>query len=130
MMHLRRFFGKASRKTKTARWTRSRTRRLAFESLEQRRVLSTLNIAVENLSPEGGLFETPFWVGVHDGQFDVASLGRPASEFPGLELLAEEGDTGELSQHFQDTNAGTDRTILAPDGFQGAPVFDPEEVYK
>ena len=64
--------------------------KLKFESLEHRRVLATaaLQITVENLAPDGGLANTPVWVGLHNGNFDVASLRQSASRFPGLEALS------------------------------------------
>ncbi len=106
-----------------------RSPRLGFESLEDRSLPSaTLNVTVENLADDDGLFLTPLWTSVHNGRFDIASLGRRAERTPGLELLAEEGDTSEISEYFQSVSKGTDTTILAPEGFAGAPVFDPGEV--
>lgn len=68
-------------------------RKLAAESLEIRNLMASLplQVSIENLSPVGGLVATPVWVGFHNGQFEVGKLSRPASEFPGLELIAEEG---------------------------------------
>lgn len=84
----------------------------------------TVRVRVRNLQPEGGLFFTPFWVGFHDGSFDLYDRGAPAS--PGLESLAEDGDTALLSDAF--AGFGVDGTIVEPSGFAGAPVFDPGTV--
>ena len=120
-------------KRRSHRQSRRHERRgLRFEQLEYRRVLApvSLIVEIENLSPEGGLYATPFWVGVHDGRFDIGTEGEPATQFPGLEQLAEEGDTAPLSERFQRTTNGVDATIVAPEGFPGAPVFDPGESVK
>ncbi|VAW48354.1 hypothetical protein MNBD_GAMMA04-105, partial [hydrothermal vent metagenome] len=39
-----------------------------------------VKVKVENLSPEGGLYFTPLWVGFHDGLFDLYDRGAAASE--------------------------------------------------
>ena len=57
-----------------------------------------LTISVENLAPENGTSLTPFWFGFHDGNFDTYDRGRPASE--GLERIAEDGTTDEISREF------------------------------
>ena len=90
-------------------------------------VPAQLELTIENLSDDGGLFLTPFWAGFHDGRFDLGSRGLSADRFPGLEELAEEGDTSILSDYFNQTTDGVDTTILAPGGFPGAPVLDPGE---
>lgn len=81
-----------------------------------------VQVTVENLSPEGGLYLTPLWVGFHDGSFDIYDRGQAASV--GLERFAEDGDFGALRDAFADTG-GFDMVILNPEGFPGAPVFDP-----
>ena len=102
--------------------------KLGVNQLEDRAVPSaTLEVTVENLAEEGGLYQTPFWLGVHEGRFDIGSPGRDADRFPGLEILAEDGITGELSERFTAESAGVDTTLTAPGGFPGAPVFDPGE---
>ncbi len=88
-----------------------------------------VTVTIENLAPSGGLFLTPFWVGFHDGAFDLYDLGSPASL--GLERVAEDGEVGVLSAEFvassSGMNGGVDGVITSPDGFPGAPVFDPGE---
>ncbi|MEM9762594.1 MAG: spondin domain-containing protein [Pseudomonadota bacterium] len=51
--------------------------------------MTEIRITVENLSPEGGTFLTPFWFGLHDQGFDLFEVGGEASE--GLERIAEDG---------------------------------------
>lgn len=83
-----------------------------------------VRINVTNLSPTGGLYNTPLWVGFHNGEFDSYSRGEVASA--GIERIAEDGDTVELSSAFRTATAtGFDDVIIEPDGFAGAPVFDP-----
>ena len=74
-----------------------------------------VTVTIENLAPANGNFLTPFWVGFHDGTFDVYDLGAPASS--DLERLAEDGNTGPLSAAFLTSNAGiVDATIPGPAG--------------
>jgi len=83
-----------------------------------------IRIEVQNLSPTGGLFLTPFWVGFHSGGFDIYNIGAQASL--GLERIAEDGDVGQLRSEFAVADPmGQDGVVLAPNGFPGAPVFDP-----
>ncbi len=86
--------------------------------------LIEVTVTIENLAPEAGTFLTPFWVGFHDGDFDVYDRGRPIS--PGLERLVEDGDTAPFSEEFLLSGDGSvDGTILGPEGI-GGPV-DPGE---
>jgi len=83
-----------------------------------------IKVKVEVLTQSGGVFMTPLWVGFHDGSFDSYDTGAPAS--PGIERIAEDGDASELSALFQtSTSTGLDSVILNPEGFAGAPVFEP-----
>jgi hypothetical protein len=52
----------------------------------------TLEVTVENLSPENGGVITPVWFGIHDGSFDTFEVEGSASS--GVEFLAEDGITG------------------------------------
>ncbi|MEM7233678.1 MAG: spondin domain-containing protein, partial [Planctomycetota bacterium] len=89
----------------------------------------TVTVAIENTLAEDGFFFTPMWVAAHDGRFDVWSGGRFAEEFPGLEELAEEGDTGPISAAFSASASGLaggrQATITAMD--MAPPVFSPQE---
>lgn len=83
-----------------------------------------VRVNVSNLSPVGGLYNTPLWVGFHNGEFDSYSKSEAASA--GLERLAEDGDAAQLSSQFKTAApAGFDDVITEPAGFAGAPVFDP-----
>ncbi len=110
--------------------SKRKMRGLRLESLERRQLFAAdvLQITVENLSDESGLSQTPFWIAVHDGNFDLADAGQPASAFPGLEDLAEEGNVAGVVARFATDGVGNDGVIAAPDGFAGAPVFEPGEI--
>ena len=83
-------------------------------------------VKVESLVPDGGVYLTPVWVGFHDGQYDLFDVGGLATA--GLEHIAEDGDAGPLRAEFAAAaGQGLDGVILAPDGFPGAPVYDPGE---
>ncbi len=87
-------------------------------------VQHSVRVRIRNLQPAGGVFFTPFWVGFHDGGFDLYDRGAPASA--ALERLAEDGTTGPLSALF--AGNGSDATVTEPSGFAGAPVFDTDSV--
>ena len=81
-----------------------------------------LVITVENLSPNGGTFQTPVWVAAHDGSFDLFDIGGTAST--GLEMLAEDGDASGLDALL----AGSGVAGLVTGG-EGAPgIIDPGEL--
>ncbi|MGH1489774.1 MAG: spondin domain-containing protein [Acidimicrobiales bacterium] len=73
-----------------------------------------VTVEITNLAPEGGTFQTPVWVGSHDGSFDLYDRGAPIS--PELERLAEDGNTGPLVEAFGDSGAGTDSVAFGPNG--------------
>ncbi len=85
-----------------------------------------LEITIENLQPADGFFFTPVWLGFHDGSFDVQTVGQSASLFPGLEEIAEGGDTSIFSANFQSVVGRFDRTVAAVGGAAAGP-FDPGE---
>ena len=81
-------------------------------------------VTVENLAPEGGTFLTPFWVGFHNGNFDIYDRRRSITS--GLESLAEDGDTSGLSQEFNDSRNGiVEGTITGESDIDGP--IDPGE---
>ncbi|MCJ8282347.1 MAG: spondin domain-containing protein [Rivularia sp. ALOHA_DT_140] len=85
-----------------------------------------IKVTIENLAPEQGTFLTPFWVGFHNGNFDLYDRGRPAS--PGLESLAEDGSTALISQEFDLSGDGSiDDTVTGPEGNAAGPI-DPGEI--
>lgn len=74
-------------------------------------------VTIENTSPYNGSFLTPVWIGFHDGQFDTYDGGTPASALPrpdslAIERLAEDGNTGPISEDF---------AALQIDGVTGIP---------
>ena len=89
-----------------------------------------LAVQIENELPAGGLSLTPFWIAAQNGDFDVWSGGQLAANFPGLEELAEEGNTGPISAAFLASSAatvgGVDATVVA--NAQAPPVFSPGEI--
>ena len=85
----------------------------------------SVRITVENLQPSDGFYATPFWVGFHDGSFDLFDAGTASSA--SLEALAEGGDASGIMSDFMTAAAGQQGFITSPGGFAGAPVFDPGE---
>lgn len=86
-------------------------------------IAQTVDIRIENLQEAGGMSFTPFWVGFHDGTFDVFDAGSAASG--GITSIAELGDTGPLSTRFaMEQPMGVDATFADP---SGPPVFSPGE---
>ncbi|MEM7165775.1 MAG: spondin domain-containing protein [Planctomycetota bacterium] len=86
-------------------------------------------VVIENTQELNSFFITPFWISAHDGTFDVWSSGEPAGNFPGLEEIAEEGDTGPIGTAFENSPAGLAggaHTTVAADNI-AAPVFSPGE---
>ena len=76
----------------------------------------TVNVKITSIAPDGGVALAPIWVGAHDGTFDSfdANAGQTAS--PGLELLAELGDTSVFSSEFNAAAPG------GVDGSTGGPL--------
>ena len=86
-----------------------------------------IKVKVENLTGTGGVFLTPVWLGFHDGSFDSYDTGAPSSM--GIERIAEDGDVSELRSIFAtDSATGIDGVMLNPEGFAGAPVYEPGSV--
>lgn len=81
-----------------------------------------VNVLLSNAAPTNATFQTPVWVGFHDGTFDTYSSGLPASALPipgsvAIERIAEDGNTGPLMADFATRNAGRfDATIVGPNG--------------
>ncbi len=74
-----------------------------------------VTVTIENLAPANGNFLTPMWVGFHNGGFDSYDIGTPAT--PGLERIAEDGNTGPISGEFLASGFGAvDATIPGPNG--------------
>ena len=73
-----------------------------------------VTVTVTNLAPADGTFQTPVWVGLHGGSFDLYDRGEPVT--PGLEMLAEDGGTGGVSAEFDANGDGQDATLFGPNG--------------
>lgn len=88
---------------------------------------SDISVTIENLQSPGGFSFTPFWIAAHNGGFDSYDGGAPAAGFPGLETIAELGDTAPLSAAFAASAAGlaggVDATVISPS--TAPPVFAP-----
>lgn len=82
-----------------------------------------VSVTFRNGASEGGTFQTPVWIGAHDGSFDLFDLESPASE--ALERLAEDGTTGPISELFQSSGAGNTETTVISNG--EIPPFAPGE---
>lgn len=82
-----------------------------------------VRVIIENRAPQNGTYLTPVWVGFHDGTFDVYDEGAPASIE--LERLAEDGNTGPLSEDFEMSGSGSAQSTIRSDG--GIPPLAPGE---
>ncbi len=79
-----------------------------------------VRVTAENLAPVQGTFQTPIWVGFHDGTFDTYDRGAALGALVpnnAVERLVEDGATGPLSTEFLASGRGTvDGTIPGPNG--------------
>ena len=81
-----------------------------------------VTVTIENLAPQQGNFQTPFWVAFHNGQFDIYDRDQPATLFfpnnpEAVERLAEDGNTAVIAQAFLDQGMGiVEDTLLGPIG--------------
>lgn len=81
-----------------------------------------VNVLLSNAAPTNATFQTPVWIGFHDGTFDTYTGGLPASALPiagsdALERIAEDGNTGPLARDFATLAAGRlDATVAGPNG--------------
>lgn len=80
-------------------------------------------VTVENLAPRSGTFQTPVWIGIHDGSFDIYSSNVPAAGpmsplgDDSLERLAEDGATGPIAANFLGgLPMAVETTIPGPNG--------------
>jgi hypothetical protein len=69
-----------------------------------------ITISIENLAPTNGTSLTPFWFGLHDGNFDTYDRGRPASQ--GVERIAEDGTTAAITQEFNQAGFGAIQGVV------------------
>ncbi|GAB5388007.1 MAG: hypothetical protein Alpg2KO_09750 [Alphaproteobacteria bacterium] len=57
--------------------------------------MAELRITYSNLTSSGGLYQSPIWLGFHNGGYDLFNTGQIASD--ALEALAEDGTTSALN---------------------------------
>lgn len=96
---------------------------LGLTSAATAQAQQNIQVKVENLQPNSGFYFTPVWLAFHDGSFDFFDEGVAASA--SLEALAEGGDFSGLEADFINSAAGQSTALFDPEGFAGAPVFDP-----
>ncbi len=78
---------------------------------------SYIEITYENLSEEGGLWNTPLFLGFHDGSYDLFDLNDPLSPTSaGLEALAENGDTSGLLSDIAGIDGAKSSVLAGPGG--------------
>lgn len=82
-----------------------------------------VTVVIENLAPENGTWLTPTWVGFHNGTFDPFDVGSAAST--AVERMAEDGNSGPLSDAFSSSGAGTTQETIQSD--TGIPQIGPGE---
>ncbi|MEL6869153.1 MAG: spondin domain-containing protein [Pseudomonadota bacterium] len=86
------------------------------------RSIPSVVVTVENGAPSRGAVQTPVWVGIHDGSFDLYDRNVPLGAeglvaAPAVERLAEDGATGPLSDAFAGTLPNAPQTtIFGPTG--------------
>ncbi len=71
----------------------------------------TVTLTIQNAARALGTFQTPVWIGFHDGTFDLYDIGSPATA--GLESLAEDGAAGTLGDELALAVAGATSTVIA-----------------
>ena len=95
---------------------------LAFATSYGSDSIPSVIVTVENSAPSRGAFQTPFWVGIHDGTFDIYDRDAPlgANETvppPAVERLAEDGNTGPISEAFTiNQGLSPQATLAGPSG--------------
>lgn len=58
-------------------------------------IANTIQITIENTSPQDGIWIMRPWIGLHDGYFQTFTVGQPASS--GIQHIAEDGISGDTS---------------------------------
>ena len=74
-------------------------------------------VTVENSAPARGALQTPVWIGIHDGSFDIYDRDVPLGaeglvSGAAVEALAEDGATGPISQEFANLQPGSPQATL------------------
>lgn len=78
-----------------------------------------VTVEVRNRAPENGTALTPFWVGAHDGSFDLYDRNEPLGaplQSGAFERLVEDGNIGPLADQFNAETDGEDAIVFGPDG--------------
>ena len=78
-------------------------------------------VTIENRVPANGTFQTPVWIGFHDGGFDSYDIGTLASTLPmpgsdAIERIAEDGNPGPISAGFSAVVPGGFQSVMASNG--------------
>lgn len=93
---------------------------IALPSLALAQSIPSVVVEVENLAPERGTFQTPVWIGIHDGTFDIYDRDVAADALLGpgvVEALAEDGNNGPITDTFEARNADQPQAnLFAPGG--------------
>lgn len=78
--------------------------------------MTDVRVIVENVVSEGtessSVFFSPVWVGFHNGNFNLFSIGGPATE--GLERIAEDASFDAIADEFADSGAGFTAGLIQP----------------
>lgn len=74
-------------------------------TLAQANSIPSVVVTVENSAPARGALQTPVWIGIHDGTFDIYDRNVPLGadgliSGAAVEALAEDGATGPISVEF------------------------------
>ncbi len=94
----------------------------SIDSRRGGRSVPSVIVTVENSAPSRGAFQTPFWIGLHEGNFDIYDRNVPLGAeglvaAPAVERLAEDGSTGPISDAFAQTQVGSPQaTLVASSG--------------
>ncbi len=82
-----------------------------------------VTVKIENVAPMQATFQTPVWLGLHDGNaFDIYNTGSPANTLPiagsrAFESICEDGSTALISENFSALQtAGRQTTLAGPNG--------------
>jgi len=84
--------------------------------------LPSVIVSVTNAAPSRGAAQPPFWVGIHDGSFDIYDRDVPLGAeglvpSPAVERLAEDGTTGAITDAFDALIPGAPQaTMFGPAG--------------
>ncbi len=85
----------------------------------------SVQVRVENLTPDGGFSFSPVWLGFHDGSFNMFDAGTQARDLDGIQQIAELADAGPLGARFgMEQPMGVGGLVAST---AGVPPFEPGE---